>query len=236
MKLTEVMAELKKLGNEQQRKTYLNHGAKGEMFGVKVGDLKVVTKKIKGDQALALELYKTGNLDAMYLAGLVADGKKMSRQNLSAWAKAASWSMLSEYTVSWVAAESPFARELALEWIDSPKESVATCGWNTYSGLLAIAPDAELNLTEIGDLLGRVAEEIHQAPNRVRYCMNSFVIAVGTSVKPLLAKAKAAAKRIGEVEVDMGKTACKVPPALDTIAKVESMGRVGNKRKSVKCS
>lgn len=235
MTVNEVMAELKRLGKAQQRKIYLKHGASGEVFGVKIGDLKVVAKKIKGDQALALELYRTGNLDAMYLAGLVADGGKMSRKDLNAWAKAASWGMIAEYTVAWVAAESPFARELALEWIDSPNESVATSGWNTYSGLIALRPDSELDLAEITSLLGRVEKEIRTAPNRVCYCMNHFVISVGGSVKPLLAKAKATAKKIGKVEVDMGDTACKVPPALEYIQKIESMGRVGMKRKTVKC-
>ena len=235
MTLNEVMAELKRLGSAQQRKTYSNHGARGEMFGVKIGDLKGVVKKIKGDQALALELYSTGNLDAMYLAGLVADGGKMSRKDLNAWAKAASWGMISEYTVAWVAAESPFARELALEWIDSPKESLTTTGWNTYSGLIAMKPDSELDLGEITALLGRVEKEIHTAPNRVRYCMNNLVIGVASYVKPLLAKAKAAAKKIGKVEVDMGDTACKVPLATEYIQKIESMGRVGMKRKTMKC-
>jgi len=235
VKLNEVMSELERLGNEQQRKTYLTHGANGSLFGVKIGDLKVVAKKIKGDQALAMDLYRTGNLDAMYLAGLVADGGKMSRKDLSTWAKAARCGMIGEYTVPWVAAESPFGRQLALEWMASPKESVAAGGWNTYSGLLALKPDAELDLAEIRGLLDRIPNEIDKAPNRVRYCMNSFVIAVGSSVKSLLAKAKATAKRIGKVEVDMGKTACKVRPALETIAKVESMGRVGLKRKTCKC-
>ena len=37
------------------------------------------------------------------------------------------------------------------------------------------------------------------------------------------------------VDVDMGDTACKVPNATDYIAKIESMNRVGKKRKTMKC-
>jgi len=37
------------------------------------------------------------------------------------------------------------------------------------------------------------------------------------------------------VEVDMGDTACKVPLALAAIEKIEAMGRVGRKRKTMKC-
>ncbi len=65
--------------------------------------------------------------------------------------------------------------------------------------------------------------------------MNNFVICVGCYVKPLLSRAKAVAKKIGVVQVDVGDTACKVPIATETIAKIESMNRVGRKRKAVKC-
>jgi 3-methyladenine DNA glycosylase AlkD len=231
----EVMAELKRLGNPQQLKTYIRHGAKGDVYGVKIGDLKVVAKKLKGNQAVALELYRTGNLDAMYLAGLVVDPRQMTRKKLDAWCKSADWGIISEYTVAWVAAESHFARDVALKWIDSSKESVAVAGWNAYSGWLALTPDSELDLAEITRLLARVEKEIAKAPNRVRYCMNGFVISVGSYVKPLLAKAKATAKKIGKVDVEMGDTACKVPSAVETIQKIESMGRVGRRRKTVRC-
>jgi 3-methyladenine DNA glycosylase AlkD len=235
MDLRTTMTALEKLGTAQTRKTWAAHGAKGELFGVKIGDMKKLLTKIKGRQDLALELYATGNLDAMYLAGLVADGAKMTRRELERWVRDARWGMISEYTVPWVTAESPFARELALDWIDSKKEHVAAAGWNGYGGMLAIRSDAELDLAEVRSLLARVEKDLAKAPNRVRYCMNGFVIAVGAYVKPLTAQAKATAKKLGVVKVDMGGTACKVPPALATIEKIESMGRVGLKRKTVKC-
>ncbi|MBI5850360.1 MAG: DNA alkylation repair protein [Planctomycetes bacterium] len=235
MEVQEVMAALEKLGTAQTKKTWLAHGATGDLFGVKIGDMKPIVKKLKGRQDVALGLYATGNLDAMYLAGLVADGAAMSKKELDAWVKAARWGMIAEYTVPWVAAESPHARELALKWIDSKQEQVASAGWNTWSGIVSLRPDAELDLAEIESLLRRVQKDIGTAKNRVRYCMNGFVMAVGAAVKPLLAKAKAVAKALGKVEVDVGDTACKVPVALDMIAKIESMGRVGLKRKTMKC-
>src|SRR4051812_27913139 len=127
----EVMTALKKLGTEQTKKTWARHGAKGDYFGVKIGDMKTIEKKVKRDHRLAKELYATGNCDAMYLAGLIADEKAVTKAELREWAEKASWRMLSEYTVAWVAAESPHGLELALEWIDSPKESVASSGWST---------------------------------------------------------------------------------------------------------
>lgn len=234
--VAEVLTALKKYGSEQTRKTFANHGAdKNRMFGVKVGDLKTIAKQIKGKQALALQLFDSGNLDAQYLAGLVADGSQMTKKQLESWAKNAGWQMIAEYTVPWVASENPAGRELALHWIDSKKESIACSGWATYAAILSIQPDAELDLAEIESLLDRVVHTIDKAPNRVRYVMNHFVIAVGGYVKALTAKALSAAKAIGPVEVDMGGTSCKVPDAAAAIAKIKSMGRIGKKRKTAKC-
>jgi 3-methyladenine DNA glycosylase AlkD len=235
MTAKEVLAQLKKLGTEQTKKTLLRHGVKEPLFGVKVADLKTLQKKIKKDHALALELYDTGNSDAMYLAGLIADSRAMTKADLHKWAKGAHWHMISGYVVPWVASESRFGRELALDWIDSAAEQVANAGWCTYGCILSIKSDAELDLPEIEKLLGRVKNEIGSAPNRVRYAMNNFVISVGGYVAPLTAKAKATAKALGTVEVDMGDTACEIPDAGAYIAKIEKMGRVGKKRKHAGC-
>ena len=88
---------------------------------------------------------------------------------------------------------------------------------------------------EVKRLLKRVETGIGKAPNRVKYCMNSFVIAVGSYVKPLAKEAKALARKLGKVEVDMGDTYCKVPVALDYIAKVEKAGKAYKKRKTIRC-
>ena len=126
----QILTELKKKGSAQTRKIFARHGAPVDnMFGVKVGDLKPIAKRIKGQQELALELYATGNSDAMYLAGMVADGSQMKKSLLEKWAKQASWHMISEYTVPGVVCESPFARELALKWMSWLK----TSWWATMS-------------------------------------------------------------------------------------------------------
>ena len=96
-------------------------------------------------------------------------------------------------------------------------------------------PDERLDLPALAALLARVEEQVHAAPNRVRYTMNSFVIALGSYVKSMTADAIAASKRIGVVEVDMGDTSCKVPSALAYIGKVKAKGAIGKKRKALKC-
>jgi 3-methyladenine DNA glycosylase AlkD len=235
MTAQDVLDELKAMGKPSIKKVHLNHGAREPFFGVSIEDLKKLQKRIKRDHALALELYDSGISDAMYLAGLIIDDSKMSKKDLNSWIKHAYWYMLSEYTVPWVASESPHGWELGLEWIESKSEHIAAAGWATLGALLKIKKDEELDLVTIEKLLDRVAKTIHSQANRVRYQMNGFVIDVGSYTLALAEKAMKVADRIGVVEVDMGGAACKVPAAREYIEKAHASGKAGKKRKTAKC-
>ena len=212
----------------------MTHGAQEPCFGVKVEDMKKIQKRIKMDYKLALELYDTGIADMMYLAGLIADDAKMTKKDLQKWVEGATCDWVAEYSVPWVAAAGLHGREMALKWMDSKKEVIASAGWGTYSSLVATKEDSDLDLAEIQLLLQRVAKSIHEQPNRVKYAMNGFIIAVGAYMKPLNKIALAAAKDIGPIDVDL-VGACKIPFAPDQIKKMEARGTLGKKRKSTKC-
>lgn len=235
MTYEEIMQALADMGSEQTKNTYIRHGAIEPFFGVKIGDMKKLVKHVKKDQALALRLYDSRNYDAMYLAGLSVNPKTITKEQLQRWAAGAKWHSPAEYTVARVAAESPYARELAAEWIESPEELVAVSGWSTYANYVTVAPDEMLDLEEIRDYLTRVRETIHGERNWVRYVMNNFVISVGAYVGALTEEAKAVAEEIGKVNVDVGNTACVVPSAPEYIGKIETMGRIGNKKKTCIC-
>ena len=233
--VSEVVEELRGLGSASIKKVLVNHGAREPFFGTKISDMKPLEKRLRPNYELALGLYATGISDAMYLAGLITDDMKMTEADLQSWVDAAYWSLLSESTVPWVASGGRFGREMGLRWIESPIETTACAGWRTLSCLTLIKPDAELDLKEYESLLARVTSTIHQQPNRVRYSMNGFVIAVGSYVKGLTALAIRTGKAVGPVEVDMGNTACKVPFAPDYIQTVMDRGTVGKKRKTTRC-
>ena len=235
MTAKEILKELQEYGDERTKKTLMTHGAKEPIFGVKVADLKKILKKTKKNHELSLELYNTGNSDAMYLAGLMADEKQISKEQLEDWVDKAYWSYLCEYVVPWVAAESEYGFELGLKWIKSDKETIASAGWGTLAYYAAVNEDEKLDTKAYIKLLNTVKKEIHSAQNRVRYTMNGFVIAVGTYIKALTEKSKEVAKEIGKVNVDVGGTACKVPLANEYIDKAIDKGRVGKKRKTARC-
>ncbi len=235
MTAKEIVEELRALGAESIKKVLRNHGVQEPFFGVKIGDMKKIQKRIKKDYQLALDLYDTGIYDAMYLAGLVADDARMTRKDLNHWVKLANGGALASATVPWVAAGSQHGYEIALEWIGSDKENVAAAGWATLSSLVALKDDAQLDIGGLKRLLERVRDTIHEQPNSVRQAMNNFLIALGTYVQGMSDLAVQAATKVGQVSVDMGDTACKVPNALEYIHKARERGAIGKKRKTVKC-
>ena len=231
----DILAQLEAYGNATTKKTLLNHGAKEPFFGVKVADLKKILKKTKKNHELSLELYATGNSDAMYLAGLMADETKITKEQLNAWADQAYWYYISEYAVPWVAAETSFGFELGLEWIASKEERIAAAGWATLSYYAGVNADEDLDIETYEKLLEQISVEIRQAQNRVRYVMNGFVIAIGGYIQSLSEKSQQVASQIGKVKVDVGGTACKVPLASQYIQKVIDKGNLGKKRKTARC-
>ncbi len=235
MTLKQVMAALERKGSESIKRILMKHGAREPFFGVRIGDMKPIAKQLKGRQDLALELYATGNGDAQYLAGMIADGRQMTKAQLDGWAKTASWDMISGTTVPWVTSEHPDGAALALKWIAAKSEQTARVGWSALAALAATRPDAELPLMEFARLLERLPRDLPKATDGVRYTMNNFVIACGTYLAPLGDKAIATARAIGEVRVDMGGTACKVPDAESYIVKARRGAPVAPKRKTVRC-
>ncbi|NQU58695.1 MAG: DNA alkylation repair protein [Rhodospirillales bacterium] len=235
MTAKKILEEMKLLGSDSYKKVIFNHGVKEPCFGVKIGDMQKIRKRIKKDYQLSLDLYDTSIYDAMYLAGLIADDARMTKKDLQHWVAKAYCSPLCGATVPWVAAGSAHGWELGLEWIDSKTALIAAAGWGTLESLVSIKDDTELDLAGLKRLLQRVQKTIHQAPDVVRYQMNSFVIAVGTYVQPLTKTAIQIGEKIGPVTADMGNTSCQVPFAPDYIRKVQKRGAIGKKRKTAKC-
>lgn len=235
MTVAEILKQLEDFGDENTKNTLMKHGAKEPFFGVKVADLKKILKITKKNHELSLELYNTGNSDAMYLAGLMADETKITKEHLNVWVDKAYWYYLSEYAVPWVAAETEYGFEIGLGWIKSKKERIASAGWATLAYYAGVSEDSELDINMYRKLLDMVGRDIHNAQNRVRHTMNAFVIAAGTYITGLTDKSMEIAEQIGKVYVNMGGTACKVPLAADYLQKNIEKSRVGRKRKTARC-
>lgn len=235
MELNEIMDELKSLGKERTKKTYMSNGAKEPVFGVTISAMKPIFKKIKYNQPLAEQLYATGNYDAMYLAGMIAEPKKMSEEDFDRWIEGAYFYMISDFIVAVTLAETDIAFSVADRWIDSKKELTMSAGWSCYNWLLGTRKDSEFDKDKLLEMLNMVGDTIHNQPNRTKYSMNNFIMAVGISYLPLHEEAKKVAQEIGEIDVFIGEKLCKTDVAIEYIQKEADKGRLGFKRKHVRC-
>ncbi len=233
MNQNEVMRALESAGTAQTRKVYARHGVSEPMFGVSYAVLGKLRKTIGTDHALALALFDTGIHDARVLATMVVDPRELAARTLDAWAKACDDHAIAA-AVGGVAAKSPAGRGAAAKWIRSKNELVAVTGWNAVAGLTV---DDAIEDGWFDSLLETIERGIHQAANQARYAMNSALIAIGCR-NGFEARAIAAAKRIGPVEVDHGETGCKTPDAAGYIAKTlaHRKSKAGGKKKTTRAA
>lgn len=222
--LDSVLRELEALGTEHTKKNYLSRGVREPLFGVATGAMKPLKKLIGMDQALAEELWATGNFDAMYLAGMVADVGIMTEADFDRWMDGAYTAMLADSVVSVTLAESDVARQVADRWIRSGDDSRAAAGWACYEWMLGWRPDAYFEPDEVSELLDLAAATIHEASPRVKRAMNKFVIAVGVSYLPLHDYALRTADEVKQLG-----------SAAEQIRKAAEKGRAGFKRRAVRC-
>lgn len=235
MDLGTVMQELEALGKERLKKMYMSNGAREPVFGVATGEMKPLFKKIKINQPLAEELYATGNYDAMYFAGIIADPKAMTAADFDRWIDSAYFYMLSDFVVAVTLAEAPIAQDVSDAWIASGDELKMSAGWNCYCWQIGNQPDGAFSEQKLSDMLDLVAKSIHAAPERTKYAMNQFIYTVGISYLPLHAKATETALAVGPVEVNGAKGKSKFLNAAETIRKAVEKNQIGFKRKHVRC-
>ncbi|MCA1063960.1 DNA alkylation repair protein [Rossellomorea sp. AcN35-11] len=235
MDVQTVMEELEALGKERTKKMYMSSGAHEPVFGVATGAMKPMAKKIKKDQALAEELYATGNYDAMYFAGVIAEPKAMTEEDFDRWIEGAYFFMLSDYVVAVTLAETDIAQDVADKWIQSGEELKMSAGWSCYCWLLGNRKDEEFSETKLKGMLETVKETIHDAPERTKSSMNNFVATVGISYVPLHEVALQTAKEIGPVEMKRDGKKSSILRATESIEKEVERGKIGFKRKYVRC-
>ena len=235
MNLELVMQELEALGKERTKKIYLSNGAHEPIFGVATGAMKPIVKKIKINQPLAEELYATGNYDAMYFAGIIADPNAMTESDYDRWMDAAYFYMLSDFVVAVTLSESNIAQEVADKWIASGEELRMSAGWSCYCWLLGNQQDTEFSQSKISNMLDSVKNTIHNSPERTKSAMNNFLYTVGISYLPLHEKAVETAKAIGTIEIQRDNKKSSFLNAYESIQKEVDKGRLGFKRKNVRC-
>lgn len=212
-----IMAGLRTMGTEQNRKVYARHGVGKKMYGVSYTNLNKLRKQIGTDQALAEQLWASGNHDARVLATMVADPANTRSGLLDTWVKDVDSYVLGDALRDLVA-RTPFAFKKFEKWSPSKSEFVGQVGWGLLSHLASHSED--LNNAFFIEQLKTIDAEVHVRPNRVRHSMNGAIITIGARNATLRRRATAAANRIGTIAVDHGDTSCTTPAAAPYIDKM----------------
>lgn len=235
MELNEILDQLSSLTNERTKKYYVSGGAKEPVFGCTISSMKPLFKQLKFNQALADQLYDTGNYDAMYLAGMIAEPKKMTKQDFDRWISKAYFFMISDFIVSVTLAEADIGAEVADNWIESDKELTISAGWKTYEWMLGTRKNETFDEQRLKELIEMIPTRFESQPPRAQLSMVDFLQAVAISYPPLHEEALKVAKLIGRREIKLSEYKSRtVDPFADIVSEVKK-GRMGFKRKHVRC-
>ncbi len=175
MTLAEAMKELEALGTEAMRAYNRKGGVDDNQFGLKMGDIRVVAKKAKSDHALALQLWKTENLDARFLATLVIKPKELSTEELDAMVRSVKYAHLADWLNSYVVKQHPEKEAMRERWMADADPMASRAGWSLTTERVGKSPEG----LDLKGLLDRIDAEMGTAPEAARWTMNFCLIEIG---------------------------------------------------------
>lgn len=176
MTVDEILGELQSHGNEKVFAHNIKYGAsQHNQFGVKMGDIRIVAKKIKTNHELALELWKTGNIEARLLATLIVKPELLSLQELDEMARSIDFAQLADWFNAYVLKEHPEKERMREAWMNGDNTWAARSGWSLTAAKIAKNPSA-LNLDQ---LLNRIEKEMPQAAPETQWTMNTALAYIG---------------------------------------------------------
>lgn len=175
MTLKEALSSLKSLANERMFAQNVKNGAGKNQYGVKLGDIRTLANKIKSNHTLALELWKTENIDARLLATLIIKLKELSAQELDEMVKSIAFVQEADWVNAYVVKDHPQRESLREKWMNSKNRWAARAGWSLTSGRVAREPEG----LDLMQLLDRIESEMPAAPPEVQWTMNTTLAQIG---------------------------------------------------------
>lgn len=193
MKLKDVMRELEGLGHAKVREQNAKAGAGENQFGVKLGDIRKVAKKLRKEHGLALELWATGNADAQFLAALVMDPALLSAKELEALVKSVAFERVADWLNGYVVSKHSDKEALREKWMASRDPWAQRAGWHLTAERVAKEPKG----LDLPALLDRIETDMAKAKPQVQWTMNNTLAAIGIHVPKLRGRAIAIGEKLG---------------------------------------
>lgn len=218
MTVKEALALLESHGDEARRKHNAKAGAPANQYGVKLGDIRAIAKKIKGGHALGLELWRTGNVDAELLATLLVKPEDLSADDLDRMTRSTTCAQVADWLNAYVVAKHPDADALRERWMRDTDRWAARAGWSLTASRVTKGAEG-LDLTA---LLDRIEEEMPKAPPETQWTMNNTLGAIGIEHPSHRLRAVGIGERIGlykDWPVSKGCTPPYVPVWVEAMVK-----------------
>jgi 3-methyladenine DNA glycosylase AlkD len=214
----EVLAQLKSLGNDALRKHNVKAGAPDNQFGVQLGDIRALAKKLKTNHELALELWDTGNVEAQHLATLIIKPQSLSADQLDTLTRSTTCPRVADWLNAYVVAKHPERESLREKWMKAKDRWAARAGWNLTASRVSNDADG----LDLSALLDRIEKEMPKAKPEVQWTMNNTLGAIGINHAKHRKRAIAIGERIGlykDWPVSKGCTPPYVPVWVDAMVK-----------------
>ena len=193
MTLNETLKQLKALGNAKVRAQNSKSGAGDNQYGISLGDIRVLAKKIKTDHVLALSLWDTGNVDAQFLAALLIEPKKLSAEAMDRMVRSISFVRVADWLNSYVVAKHPDKEALRDNWMTADDRWAARAGWHLTAERVAKNP----NGLDLPALLDRIESEMADAVPEVQWTMNNTLANIGIHAPKLRKRAITIGEKLG---------------------------------------
>jgi len=192
-KLQDALKQLEALGNARVRELNIRNGAGEDQFGVKLGDIRKLAEKMKGDHSLALELWQSGNLDARLLGILLMKPKELSTAEMDRMVRAVKVAQVADWFSANIVKQHPAKEALREKWMQSKDSWTARAGWSLTNE--RITKDAEG--LDLPALLDRIESEAGRAPPEVQWTMNFCLAGIGIHHPKLRKRASAIGETLG---------------------------------------
>ena len=175
MKVEQILNELKALGNDKTKAHFQKIGAGENLYGVKLGDLRKLAKKIKINHDLALNLWNTGNIDARFLAILIMKPEALSAAEVDELVRSIDFVRVADWFNAYIIRKHPDKEELRQKWMESENHMAARAGWDLTSERVAKSPDG----INIPALLTRIESQMGEANDLSQWTMNTTLATIG---------------------------------------------------------
>ena len=195
MNVNEVLTWLERRGTRRTVLGMARYGIEAERtFGVPMGTLLALAKRLGKDHELSLALWESGWYEARLLAALVGDPKRVTRRQMNAWAAGfENWADCDTACFK-LFDRAPFAWEKARQWATSPSELVKR-GAFALMACLALHDRTSSDESFLA-LLHLVEKGARDERNFVKKAVSWALRAIGRRNRPLNAAAMDVAARL----------------------------------------